>query len=78
MNSTIALKSLRCKKLLTQQEVADLLQVSRQTYNNYETNVLKLDLDTLLSILSVLNATQQEAEEFFNAIKQDYMSYKEV
>jgi DNA-binding XRE family transcriptional regulator len=63
---------------MTQQEVADLLNVSRQTYNNYESSVLKLDLETCLNILHRLNATEQEIDEFFNAIKQDYMSYKEV
>lgn len=76
MNLNRALKSLRCKKLKTQQEVADLLNVSRQTYNNYESSVLSLDLDTCLNILKVLDTNEQEIDEFFNAIKQDYMSYK--
>ena len=75
MNSNNALKSLRGKKLKTQQEVADMLKVSRQTYNIYESSVLNLDLDTCIKILKVLNANEQEATEFFNAIKQDYLSY---
>lgn len=77
MDSNTAIKSLRCKKLKTQQEIADLLEISRQTYNNYESNILKVDLDTCLNILKKLDATELEIDEFFNAIKQDYMSYKE-
>lgn len=76
MISNTALKSLRGKKLKTQQEVADLLNVSRQTYVNYETSVLNVDLETCLEILKVLDANEQEATEFFNALKQDYLSYK--
>lgn len=76
MDSNTAIKSLRCKKLKTQQEIADLLEISRQTYNNYESNILKVDLDTCLNILKKLDATEIEIDEFFNAIKQDYMSYK--
>lgn len=76
MVSNIALKSLRGKKLKTQQEVADMLDIARQTYNGYEADLLRVDLDTCFDILKVLDANEQEAEEFFNAIKQDYMSYK--
>ena len=76
MNSTRALKSLRCKNLLTQQDVAKLLNVSRQTYNMWEQSILSIDIDTCLSILKVLNASETEIDEFFNALKQDYMSYK--
>ena len=75
MNSNNALRSLRGKKLMTQQDVANNLNISRQTYNNYELSVLKIDLDTCLRILKALDANDQEATEFFNAIKQDYMSY---
>lgn len=76
MNSNKALKSLRGKKLLTQDDLARKLDVSRQTYNGYETNVLNLDLNTCIKILKVLDANEQEIAEFFDAIKQDYMSYK--
>ena len=76
MISNSALKSLRGKKLKTQQEVADMLDIARQTYNGYEADLLRVDLDTCFDILKVLDANEQEAEEFFNAIKQDYMSYK--
>lgn len=76
MVSNIALKSLRGKKLKTQQEVADMLDIARQTYNGYEADLLRVDLDTCFDILKVLDANEQEADEFFNAIKQDYMSYK--
>ena len=77
MNSSNALRSLRGKKIKTQQEVADTLNISRQTYVNYETSTLNIDLSTCLRILKALNATETEVTEFFNALKQDYMSYEE-
>ena len=76
MNSTNALKSLRGKKLKTQQEVADSLGVSRQVYNGYENEVLKCDLSLIIKILNILEATDQEVDEFFIGLKQDYLSYK--
>lgn len=76
MNSSNALKSLRGKKLKTQQDIANVLNVSRQTYNNYELSVLNINLETCLAILKALDANEQEIDEFFVALKQDYMSYK--
>lgn len=76
MNASNSLKSLRGKKLLTQEAVALKLNVSRQTYNNYELDPLKLSLDNMIAILTALDATPEEREEFFNALKQDIMSYK--
>lgn len=74
MKTSDALKSLRGKKLKTQQETADLLNVSRQTYNGYEADIYSLDLDTILKVLKALDANNQEVDEFFNALKQDAMS----
>lgn len=76
MNASMAIKSLRGKKLLTQEEVANRLGVIRQTYNTYESNPLKLELNVIINILNALEATVEEREEFFNALKQDFMSYK--
>lgn len=75
MNSTKALKSLRGKKMKTQQEVADLLGVSRQIYNSYENDTTKCELDLIFKILNVLDATDLEIDDFLNGIKQDFMSY---
>lgn len=69
-----ALKRLRGKKLKTQQEVAERLNVSRQTYNNYENNLAILSLDQIQEILIVLEATDKEIKEFFYEIQQDIMS----
>ena len=77
MSSTKALKSLRGKKMKTQQEVADMLGISRQVYNSYENDTSKCELDLLFKILYSLEATDQEFDEFLNGLKQDYMSYKE-
>ena len=77
MSSTKALKSLRGKKMKTQQEVADMLGISRQVYNSYENDTSKCELDLLFKILYSLEATDQEFDEFLNGLNQDYMSYKE-
>ena len=76
MNSTNALKSLRGKKLKTQQEIADKLGVSRQVYNGYENEILKCDLNLIIKILNILEATDQEIDEFFIGLKQDFLSYE--
>lgn len=78
MNTTIAIKSLRGKKLKTQQEMADILNVTRQTYNNYELNILKCDLELVLRILDALKCTEAEFQEFLNAFKNDGMSYLKI
>ena len=77
MNSTKALKSLRGKKMKTQQEVADKLGISRQIYNSYENDTSKCELDLIFKILNSLDATDQEFDEFLNGLKQDYLSYNE-
>ena len=78
MNSTKALKSLRGKKMKTQQEVADLLGVSRQVYNSYENDTTKCELDLISKILNVLDANDLEIDDFLNGLKQDFMSYKNL
>ena len=77
MNSTIILKSIRGKNLKTQSDLARKLQVSRQVYCGYENNPLQCPLDLLYKILYMLNASDKDLEDFLNAIKQDYLSYKD-
>lgn len=74
MNLTKALKSLRGKKMRTQQEIADRMGISRQIYNGYENDTSKCELDTIFRILNCLEASDSEIEEFFSALKQDYLS----
>lgn len=76
MNSTKALKSLRGKKLKTQQEIANKMGVSRQVYNYYENEATKCELNIIFKILNCLDATDEEFDEFFIALKQDYLSCK--
>ena len=76
MNSTKALKSLRGKKMKTQQEVADILGVSRQVYNSYENDTSKCELNLIFKILNSLEATDLEFDEFLCGLKQDYLSCK--
>ena len=75
MNSTKALKSLRGKKMKTQQEIADILGVSRQVYNSYENDTSKCELDLIFKILKSLEATDLEIDDFLCGLKQDYLSY---
>lgn len=76
MNSSLAIKSYRGKKLLTQDALAERLGISRQMYNNYENDPLHCQLDVLLKILAELQVGESQIQEFFDALKQDYMSYK--
>lgn len=78
MNSTNVIKGFRGKKLLSQENVAELLGITRQTYNSLENDLLHNDFTLVFKLLGVLNVSDQEANEFFNALKQDYMSYREL
>lgn len=69
-----ALKSLRGKKLKTQEEMSEMLNVSRQTYCNYENNVASLEIQQIIEILNVLEATPEEIKEFFYTIQRDILS----
>lgn len=77
MKSSNILKSFRGKRLLSQKEVADLLGISRQVYNKLENNIIHCELDLVLKILAIFNVDTAEFNEFLNALKQDYMSYKQ-
>lgn len=75
MNTQRILKSLRVKKGYTQDDYADLRNISRQTYNGYENNPISCPLELLFNILDDLDGN---IEEFLNALKQDYLSYKQT
>lgn len=51
------LKELRQKKGLTQQEIADLLNVNRVTYTNWEKGKREPNFETLLKLAFELNTT---------------------
>jgi len=75
MKSSNILKSLRAKRNINQEELADALNMSRQNYNIIENNLLKVELDMIFKIFTALNVNDSEIEEFFDALRQDYMSY---
>lgn len=77
METTKVLKGFRAKRLLSQDMIADKLDITRQTYNYIENEPLRYDLQTVIKVLEVLDLNQMEIEEFFNALKQDYLSCKE-
>lgn len=78
MNSTNVIKGFRGKKLLTQENVANSLGITRQTYNNLENDLLHNDFTLVFKLLKVLNVSENDVNEFFNALKQDYLSYKKI
>ncbi len=75
MNSTNVVKGFRGKKLLSQEKVAEAMGISRQTYNTLENDLLHNDFTLVFKLLKVLNASEQDIDEFLNALKQDYLSY---
>ncbi len=78
MNSTEALKSFRGKRLKTQDDISNILNISRQAYCTYENNPLQCELNLIFKILESMNVDDMEIELFLNAIKQDYLSYKNL
>ena len=75
METTKILKGFRAKRLLSQDDLAEKLGITRQTYNSMENDPLRYDLNTIIKLLNVLELKDSEIEEFFIALKQDYMSY---
>lgn len=76
MTSSNLLKSYRGRRLKSQKDVAKLLNVTRQTYTNWENNPISVETNVLFNILLVLEVDESEVHDFFNALEQDYLSYK--
>lgn len=76
MKTTYLLKYFRDNRNVSQQDIANELGIARQTYISYENNILNCDLSNVCKILDILNLNQEEIDDFFNALKQDYMSVK--
>lgn len=76
MKTTNVIKGFRAKKQLSQENVAELLGITRQTYNSLENDLLNNDFTLVFKLLKVLNISEQEVNEFFSTLKQDYLSYK--
>ena len=75
MKSTGIIRGLRGKKSLSQEDVALVLGISRQTYNSLENDLLKNDFRLIFKLLEVLDASESEQNDFFDALRQDYKSY---
>ncbi len=74
MKAINIIKGIRNKHGLTQDDMAKLLNMSRQNYNIIENNPTKADLDKIYEIFRVLN---EPIDDFLNALKQDYVSCNE-
>ena len=58
------IKQLRAEKGWTQQEMADVLFVTRQTISNWENGKSMPDVDTLIQIAEKLNITELKKHKF--------------
>ena len=74
MTAANIIKSIRNKYGLTQDDMARMLEMTRQNYNKLENNPTKATLDKVYKIFNVLD---ENIDEFLYALKQDYMSQKE-
>lgn len=54
------LKELRKSENLTQQQLADKLQISRVNYTRYETNAARPDYETLIKIADFFDVSLDE------------------
>ena len=57
MDYSTRLKELRTSELLTQQEIANLLQISRSTYKDYELQIKILPIQYLNIICNYFNVS---------------------
>lgn len=57
------LKELRKSEHLTQQELADKLQIGRVNYTRYETNAVRPDYETLIKIADFYDVSLEEIFE---------------
>ena len=73
MTATNIIKSIRNKYGLTQDDMAKMLEMTRQNYNKLENNPTKATLDKVYKIFGLLN---EDIDEFLYALKQDYVSHK--
>ena len=60
------LKELRLSERLTQQQLADKLQISRVNYTRYETNAVRPDYETLIKLADFYDVS---LDEIFDRIK---------
>lgn len=77
MNPSQLLKSYRGRRLKSQEDIAKILDVSRQTYTTWENNPISVETNVLFNILIAIGVDESEIHDFFNALEQDYLSYKE-
>lgn len=71
MKAANIIKSIRNKHGLSQEELAEKLNITRQSYNKLENNPTKASLDKVYAIFDILN---ENIDDFLYALKQDYMS----
>lgn len=71
MTASYIIKSIRNKHGYTQDNMAKMLNMTRQNYNKLENNPTKASLDKIYNIFKILG---ENIDDFLFALKQDYMS----
>lgn len=74
MTASNIIKSIRNKYGYTQDDMAKMLDITRQSYNSLENNPSKASFDKIYEIFRLLN---EDITDFLVALKQDYKSQKE-
>ena len=74
MTASNIIKSIRNKYGYTQDDMAKMLDITRQSYNSLENNPSKASFDKIYEIFRLLN---EDITDFLVALKQDYVSQKE-
>lgn len=72
MNTENVIRSIRVKRNLSQEQLADKMGLSRQGYHLIENDIINRDISMLFKLMNILEVSSLEKEELFNAIKLDF------
>lgn len=65
------LKSYRQQAELTQQDIADKMNVTKGLYSKYERGIIQLDYDKIVSVCKILDITPNDLFDGCFTIKQE-------
>lgn len=71
------IKSYRARMGYTQEQMASILDITRNTYCDYEVNVQKVKVETLQEVADILHCNLSDFFVRFNVTKRDKITTKE-
>lgn len=77
----LKLKEIRIKRRLTQQNMADLLSISKQAYGQIENERYKINIHMLAKLADILSCTTDELlgrSESHEVLKKNWNTYKQI